>query len=155
MSSHIAPGWQVLNNYISAAKIWLIWDPNYYTVTLLRAEAKVSHCLVKGIIGDQECLLSVIYGYNTIEQRKQLQTDRDWTGDLQPWLIGGDFNFVLHLQERLHGNPKSLVEVQDFKKCVQDLGLNELAWEGVYYTWPNKEAGIDGIWSRIYRLFGN
>ncbi|XP_019240934.1 PREDICTED: uncharacterized protein LOC109220919, partial [Nicotiana attenuata] len=48
-----------------------------------------------------------------------------------------------------------MAEIQDFNKCVQDLGLSELAWEGEYYMWSNKQAGSDRIWSRIDRLFGN
>lgn len=112
VSSHTAPGWEVLHNYTSATtwRIWLIWDPNYYTVTLIRVEAQVIHCLVKGIIGDQECLLTVVYGYNTIEQRKQLWDNltKIEQGISKPWLLGGDFNSVLQLQNRLHGNPISL-----------------------------------------------
>ncbi|XP_070054817.1 uncharacterized protein LOC142179968 [Nicotiana tabacum] len=121
------------------------------------AEAQVVHCLVNGIIGDQECLLTVVYGYNTIEQRKQLWDNliKIGHGANKPWILRGNFNYVLQLQDRINENPGHLYEVYDFTKCVQDLGINELAWEGDYYTWPNKQDGMDRIWSRIDRLFGN
>ncbi|XP_019255322.1 PREDICTED: uncharacterized protein LOC109233927 [Nicotiana attenuata] len=68
-----------------------------------------------------------------------------------PWMIGGDFNVVLQLQDRMHGNPVTKAETQDFSKCIQELKLKELAWEGDYYTWSNKQDGGDRIWSdRIF-----
>lgn len=68
VNCHIAPGWEILNNYNDAVngRIWVIWDPNYYSVTLLKAEAQIIHCSVKDIMKDQECILSVVYGFNTI-----------------------------------------------------------------------------------------
>ncbi|XP_075101585.1 uncharacterized protein LOC142177025 [Nicotiana tabacum] len=73
----------------------------------------------------------------------------------KPWVLGGDFNSVLQLQDRINGNPVNLAEIHDFTKCVQELGINELACEGDYYTWSNKQDGMDRLWSRINRMFGN
>lgn len=54
-----------------------------------------------------ECMLTVIYGFNTVEQRRSL-----WKGIKQldtsinmPWILGGDFSTVTSLQDRLIGNP--------------------------------------------------
>lgn len=47
-----------------------------------------------------------------------------------PWIIGGDFNAVLQLQDRKHGNPVTKAETRDFSDCIQELKLNELNWEG-------------------------
>lgn len=43
ISSHIAPGWDVMQNYSHAVNgwIWILWDSNYYTVTLIRTEAQI------------------------------------------------------------------------------------------------------------------
>ncbi|XP_070020489.1 uncharacterized protein [Nicotiana sylvestris] len=108
-------------------------------------------------MGDQKCILSVVYGFYTIERRKQLWESLTKIGRKisAPWPIGGDFNSVLQLQDRMRGNTISMAEIQDFNKCVQDLRLSELAWEGEYYTWSNKQDGSDRIWSRIDRMFGN
>ncbi|XP_070056507.1 uncharacterized protein [Nicotiana tomentosiformis] len=73
----------------------------------------------------------------------------------KPWVLGGDFKYVLQLQDRINGNPVNLAEIHDFTKCVQELGINELACEGDYYTWSNKQDGMDRLWSRINRMFGN
>ncbi|KAH0784377.1 hypothetical protein KY290_003975 [Solanum tuberosum] len=46
----------------------------------------------------------------------------------KPWLIIGDFNSILHVGDRLGGNPVSFAEVVDFAKCVEDCGLIELPY---------------------------
>ncbi|XP_075103404.1 uncharacterized protein LOC142177991 [Nicotiana tabacum] len=76
-------------------------------------------------------------------------------GIAKPWLIGGDFNSVLYSQDRIYGNPVTAAETRDYANCVQTLGLNELTWEGEYYTWSNNQSRTDRIWSRIDRMFGN
>lgn len=73
--------------------------------------------------------LQVVYGYNTIKQRRTLwhnliNVDQEIS---KPLLIGGDFNSVLHPQDTLYGNSINTLEVKDFTKCVHDLGLTKLA----------------------------
>ena len=38
---------------------------------------------------------------------------------------------------------------------MRDMGVNELQWNGNYYTWNNKQCGESRISSRIDRAFGN
>ncbi|WMV24160.1 hypothetical protein MTR67_017545 [Solanum verrucosum] len=73
----------------------------------------------------------------------------------KPWIIAGDFNVVLYPNDWLYGAPISLAETQDFSNCLHTLQLNELSWKGDYYTWSNKQFGVDRICSRIDRVFGN
>ncbi|XP_069143394.1 uncharacterized protein [Solanum lycopersicum] len=73
-------------------------------------------------------ILTVVYGFNTVEQRKSLWLD---------------------------GVPVTNNEINDFGDCVRDMGVNELQWTGNYYTWTNKQCGRDIISSRIDREFGN
>ncbi|XP_075098821.1 uncharacterized protein LOC142175737 [Nicotiana tabacum] len=81
--------------------------------------------------------------------------DRHRSNDIHSMGDWEDFNVVLQLQVRMHGNPGTMAETQDFSKCIQDLRLSELTWEGEYYTWSNKQDGYDRIWSRIDRIFSN
>lgn len=159
VSHHIAPGWEMINNYNAKVngRIWVIWDSNYYTVKLIKAEVQVVHCTVTNARNDEEYAISIVYGYNRVEKRRQLWDNLKQIDQMTtiPWIIGGDFNVVLQLQDRKHGNPVTKAETQDFSNCIQELKLNELNWEGDYYTWSNKQDGGDRIWSRIDRAFGN
>lgn len=67
----------------------------------------------------------------------------------------GDFNAIFQPSDRLMGNPVSYAEIQDFSTCIHTLLLNELQWKGEYYTWSNKQHGLDRVYSRLDRGFGN
>ncbi|KAK4724359.1 hypothetical protein R3W88_027138 [Solanum pinnatisectum] len=51
--------------------------------------------------------------------------------------------------DRLAGAPVTINEIKDFTECVKDIGVTELQWKGNYYTWTNKQHGIDRISSKI------
>ncbi|XP_019258330.1 PREDICTED: uncharacterized protein LOC109236592 [Nicotiana attenuata] len=98
-----------------------------------------------------------MYGFNTTEARKPLwqQLKADAPQNTEPWIIWGDFNSVLTIQGRICGKIVTSNEIQDFNECMQTLNLNELAWRGDYYTWSNKQQGVDIVYSRIDRVLGN
>ncbi|XP_019236056.1 PREDICTED: uncharacterized protein LOC109216362 [Nicotiana attenuata] len=131
---------------------------NYLKINNIRlAEAQLIHCSVKGIADEIDCLVTVVYGYNTVEKIKYIweQLEEIAQGIAKPWLTGGDFNSVLYSQDKLYENPINATETRDYANCVQIQGLNALTWEDEYYTWSNNQLGADRIWSRIDRMFGN
>ncbi|KAG5586297.1 hypothetical protein H5410_046731 [Solanum commersonii] len=81
-----------------------------------------------------------MYGFNTIEKRKSFWDNLIGIsqGVSQPWIKEGDSN-----------------EIKDFTECIQDIQMHELPWRRDYYTWSNKQLGINRIYSRIYRVFRN
>ncbi|XP_015072451.1 uncharacterized protein LOC107016517 [Solanum pennellii] len=113
--------------------------------------------VVKERSKDHQIILTVMYGFNTIEQRKSLWQEMNIMskGISQPWLIVGDFNAILSTKDRLAEVPVTINEIKDFAECVRDIGVNELQWKGNCYTWTNKKCGRDRISSRIDRAFGN
>ncbi|XP_015158439.1 uncharacterized protein [Solanum tuberosum] len=156
---NVFPGWHSLNNYSWAVngRVWIVWNPNYYQITHIRSTSQSIHCLINGNNGTLVCFITVIYAYNSIEQRKVLWAELSSIEQMvdKPWLIAGDFNAVLYPNDRVYGAPISLAETQDFSNCIHKLQLNEVPWKGDYYTWSNKQLGTDRICSRIDRVFGN
>lgn len=104
-----------------------------------------------------DCIITIVYGFNTLEQRKELwnQLENLAKSIRKPWIIWGDFNAIISPQDRLKGAPITGHEIKDFAECIQQLMINQLPWKGDYYTWTNKQQGSDRIWSRIDRAFGN
>lgn len=74
------------------------------------------------------CLLTVVYGYNTIEKRTTLWENLKEVaqGINMSWLVTGDFNAVMAPQDRMFGNPVTYAETKDYVDCIQGLMLNEL-----------------------------
>ncbi|XP_019253872.1 PREDICTED: uncharacterized protein LOC109232561 [Nicotiana attenuata] len=52
----------------------------------------------------------------------------------------GDFNVVLNIQDRQHGNMIQYMETEDFREFMEDTGMNELHTVGRDYTWTNNHT---------------
>lgn len=119
----------------SNGRIWLTWDTPCYSVQLIRTDAQFIHCESTSVNGKMSCLLTVIYGYNTLEPRRNLWINLQTVaqGIVKPLILCGGFNAILHPQDRLLGNPFTYSEIKDFAECLQD-HLSELNWMGGYYT---------------------
>ncbi|XP_019241803.1 PREDICTED: uncharacterized protein LOC109221818 [Nicotiana attenuata] len=156
---YIAPGWDILTNYREAknGRVWLLWNSNILMVTKIRDDPQMIHSLVQSRQGDIQCYLTVVYGFNGLEQRKELWQNLQQIATIvtDPWLVAGDFNVVLYANDRLSCNPVSFAETEDFSSCLQQTALSELPWQSEYYTWTNRQPGVDKVSSRIDRVLGN
>ncbi|XP_019232979.1 PREDICTED: uncharacterized protein LOC109213621 [Nicotiana attenuata] len=72
-----------------------------------------------------------------------------------PWLVGGDFNFVLHEDEKIGGLPVHPPEYEDFAFCVNSCGLFEQVYKGSPFTWWNGRSNAACIFKRLDRIFMN
>ncbi|GFY86576.1 hypothetical protein Acr_05g0002150 [Actinidia rufa] len=72
------------------------------------------------------------------------------TGLRDPWLILGDFNNVLTLDERSNGQPVSPYEIRDFHRCCSNLGLVDTPYSGAFLTWTNTTT-----WCKLDRALVN
>ncbi|XP_010683854.1 uncharacterized protein LOC104898461 [Beta vulgaris subsp. vulgaris] len=69
-----------------------------------------------------------------------------------PWMVVGDFNCVMHLDERI-GSLVSSREIEAFRKCVFDCGLSDLKGVGQsFFTWSNKQQGFDRVFFKLDRV---
>lgn len=71
-----------------------------------------------------------------------------------PWLIGGDFNEILHLSEKLDGYRCSSY-MKDFADTINQCGLMDIEFYGPKFTWKNNQLRSNEIQKRLDRLFAN
>lgn len=64
-----------------------------------------------------------------------------------PWMVGGDFNTVLHIDENQGGVNNTLGSIEDFGDMIMESGLTDAGFEGSPFTWTNKR-----IWKRLDRV---
>ncbi|KAL0430589.1 UNVERIFIED_CONTAM: hypothetical protein Sradi_0684900 [Sesamum radiatum] len=57
-----------------------------------------------------------------------------------PWIVGGDFNTVLSLEERFGGAASSSVAMSDFHDVIADYALVDAGYTGSPYTWYISDA---------------
>ncbi|XP_060200788.1 uncharacterized protein LOC132629065 [Lycium barbarum] len=80
-------------------------------------------------------------------------TSTDWVNE--PWVVLGDFNNVLLVQDRINGQPVHIHETTDFQNCIKDIGLGQLTRRGYQYSWSNKKDAESRVYSLIDWIFGN
>ncbi|KAM3307536.1 hypothetical protein P3S67_009279 [Capsicum chacoense] len=71
--------------------------------------------------------VTFVYAFNLREERVELW---DYLRKMhqicsKAWMVLGDFNVVLHKEDRMGGNAVTLAEVHDFQCCVEDCLLEE------------------------------
>ncbi|XP_019251026.1 PREDICTED: uncharacterized protein LOC109229940 [Nicotiana attenuata] len=71
------------------------------------------------------------------------------------WLVGGDFNVIWDEEEKFGGLPVSLIEVYDFRHCINTCNLTDLGFKGSIFTWWNGRSEDDCIFNRLDRCLGN
>ncbi|KAL2905125.1 LINE-1 retrotransposable element ORF2 protein [Bienertia sinuspersici] len=71
-----------------------------------------------------------------------------------PWLLMGDINCVLNIEERIGSNVR-LHEMLPGRKCFETCGLKDIPYGGNFFTWSNKQASEDRVFSKIDRVMAN
>ncbi|KAK6125166.1 hypothetical protein DH2020_041087 [Rehmannia glutinosa] len=93
-------------------------------------------------------LASFVYGFHSKADRCPLWANLVHTRTIysDPWLLLGDFNSVLKSDERRNGSVVSPYEIKDFEECCFELGISDLQFTGLFYTWTNMT-----VWSKLDR----
>lgn len=118
--------------------------------------AQVITCEILNISGQLNFMMTVVYAYNTKEDRRPLWSYLyDLSQIIQlPWLVAGDFNAMMRQDDRIGGNPILMGKMIEFQECIEDSGLIELPHFGSRYTWSDRH-GDSRIWSKIDWAFVN
>ncbi|XP_060170653.1 uncharacterized protein LOC132601588 [Lycium barbarum] len=72
-----------------------------------------------------------------------------------PWLVGGNFNVILHEEENIGGLPVHQTEVEDFAFCKNSCDRQDIDFRGSPFTWRNGRAEEDCIFRRLDRILVN
>lgn len=136
----IANGWNFLSNYRDApnGRIWIGWDPQQITVTSIREGEQFIHCSVSDTNNTWQCVISVVYGVNCPEKRRDLWnelTSNALNATGVPWL--GDFNAVRRRNEAIGGSSQWPPWKEDLETCMANSELEDLRFIGHFLTWSN------------------
>ncbi|XP_062118934.1 uncharacterized protein LOC133832635 [Humulus lupulus] len=95
-----------------------------------------------------------VYGFNDEEGRKSLRKGLQEMARLDPWVVLGDFNDILHRDERIGDRARHNLN-NEFLNCISSCQLDDVKYSGNFYTWSNKQQGTDKIYSKIDRVMVN
>ncbi|KAK7255717.1 hypothetical protein RIF29_29136 [Crotalaria pallida] len=91
------------------------------------------------------------------ERRVDLWKELQEIGDSmqEKWVIMGDFNCCLNVQEKAGGIPLDVQQTEDFREMVIHCQLEDMNYSGCYYTWNNNQEGGDRILCKLDRVLVN
>lgn len=72
-----------------------------------------------------------------------------------PWLIGGDFNFHLNIEDKLGGRINISTSMQDLRDLLDKNELIDLNLKGNRYTWSNRRISKGFILRRLDRMLAS
>ncbi|KAJ8430000.1 hypothetical protein Cgig2_033925 [Carnegiea gigantea] len=154
VAQRLSGGWQWHTNASRDEKgrLWVAWRPNNYSMEVLTSTHQLIHCKVRTLMDQKMMYITYVYGDNSKTMRRQLWEDIEAISIHMstPWGVMGDFNSVLHPNERLGGNAIEEGDIRDFAKCLLRSELHELKSTGAFFSWNNKK-----VWSRLDRMLVN
>ncbi|KAI8547966.1 hypothetical protein RHMOL_Rhmol07G0236100 [Rhododendron molle] len=128
-----------LDTSASTTRIVMAWDPGVLTITLISASSHMVLGKVEGIACHREFFISIIYGSNSVSERRGLWSALRHANSVVrtfAWLQMGDYNVVRKVNERMVGFDSSAT--LEFNNCLHDLEMDDMPARGFWYTWSNK-----------------
>ncbi|XP_074305552.1 uncharacterized protein LOC141640770 [Silene latifolia] len=158
VSNFISGSWSVCTNHQShkGGRIWVLWNPQALTLDVQHISTQTVHTRVTDRGRNLTYWVTFVYGFNKAVDRKVLWSTLENYHKVTPgaWLIGGDFNNILHSNERI-GATITSVEMAPFQHCVQNCGVEDIKAMGYFLTWTNKQEVHSRFYSRIDRALIN
>ncbi|XP_019254007.1 PREDICTED: uncharacterized protein LOC109232716 [Nicotiana attenuata] len=140
----IALEWIWCSNYDAngRSRIWILWNSNEVVFTVISTSTQLIHGAVRICALNVGFQLTIVYGLHNLVNRRSLWGELQAIASLQKeaWILMGDYNAILHYDDRIKGNPVQEYEVADFKKFMMDTNMMKLKTNGKRYTWTNNHV---------------
>ncbi|KAJ4843082.1 hypothetical protein Tsubulata_019141 [Turnera subulata] len=138
-----------------AGGIWLLWDADQITVSILYNHPQFIHARIEK--DNCSTLLTHVYGFPQPRWRQYLWQNLQALASSinEPWLLSGDFNAILSGQERLTRRRENGRADKAFVDCVNNTALIDLDFAGPHYTWKSgaRQARLDRmLCNKLWRL---
>lgn len=133
-----------LNKYVTLPArgtrggIMIAWqEKRFHKISETRSE----YCLtvnLKDALLDKSIVYTGVYGPNNSAMRRNFfhELEEMKPNDDTPWIIAGDFNTTLEMQDGNSTNQDMRWPIE-FQNCLSELGLQDIRMEGRTYTWSN------------------
>ena len=69
-----------------------------------------------------------------------------------PWVVFGDFNEIVHPEEKLGWLDRDADQMRNFRECLNEYGLFDLGFVGQRFTWCNGRFGEQRTLVRLDRV---
>lgn len=136
MKNCLPSDWDFVHNgdYGPVARMVVAWRAHGSVVRKLFASEQM---ILLSVEIDMKCFfISVTYGFNQVNSRRQLWVDlRSCFGlvGAHPWILIGDFNPVRRQNEKSDPNHFDANAASEFNCCLEDIEMEDLNSKGLVY----------------------
>lgn len=139
-----------------SGKIWVFWRHNLSFSFSCQSD-QFLHFDCHHPLFDKKFFVTVVYAKCTVAERRLL-----WTSLLDlylrvqdtPWLVCGDFNAILSLDDSSGAGTHDTRSIADFSAFVSQTDLCEMPTIGGIYTWTGVRRN-GRVWRKLDRYFFN
>ncbi|XP_074266842.1 uncharacterized protein LOC141590131 [Silene latifolia] len=138
-------------------RIWLIWQPHQYVVDVRCITDQLIHSKVFDKLRNISYYFTMVYGLNKDKERESLWDSliHISRGIDTAWMVGGDFNSLLHLNKRIGGAEVTWSDITPMRQMVDQCELMELKSTGSFFIWNNKQEVGTKVYSKLDRVLVN
>ncbi|GJT01425.1 zinc knuckle CX2CX4HX4C containing protein [Tanacetum coccineum] len=120
------------------------------------SDSEVEECSRMEYTGFEPCPKTI--GGNLPSERRHLWSDlgmHKYVVRGFPWVLMGDFNVALNLEDSFSGSSTLNSAMYDFKACVNKIEVMDINATGLHFTWNQKPKGGGGVLKKLDRIMGN
>ncbi|XP_022019374.1 uncharacterized protein LOC110944750 [Helianthus annuus] len=134
------------------------WNSDMFDVFVIAQTDQIMHFQLIFKLDKKVLFCSVVYAANYYVKRRevwhQLSLHKALIGD-KPWIIMGDFNSALNLEDHSMGSSSISIGMRDFQECVTEIEVFDINKSGCHFTWTQKPKNGVGVLKKIDRVMGN
>ncbi|XP_022014976.1 uncharacterized protein LOC110914495 [Helianthus annuus] len=139
-------------------RIILGWNVDNVDVLVVHATNQVMHVQVYFKSDKTMINVSFVYASNSDQERKQLWDSMRMHKRVvqsSPWIIMGDFNVALNLDDKCMGSSDVNAAMREFNECVNYVEVFDIRAHGMHYTWNQRPKKGIGIRKKLDRIMAN
>ncbi|XP_074298144.1 uncharacterized protein LOC141628964 [Silene latifolia] len=157
--NNVCNNWSICTNSSKhkGGRLWLIWQPSQFLVDVRCISAQIIYTLVCDKLRGITFWFTLVYGFNKEQERAGLWTELNQIsrGVDSAWMICGDFNSLMNINEKIRGAPVSWNDVLSMRQMVMNCNLVEMKTVGAFFTWNNKHENGTKVYSKLDRVLIN
>ncbi|GJS85947.1 RNA-directed DNA polymerase, eukaryota, reverse transcriptase zinc-binding domain protein [Tanacetum coccineum] len=138
---NIFGSWEFVSNgedNNKGCKIMVGWNPGMLKVWLINKSKQCMFFLVETICHQTKFFCAVVYASNSCLERwklwKELENQKSITNG-NPWVVMGDFNVTLKVEEHSNGSSNPSSEMVEFQDCIRKVEIKDILSSGFQFTW--------------------
>ncbi|GJY47211.1 RNA-directed DNA polymerase, eukaryota, reverse transcriptase zinc-binding domain protein [Tanacetum coccineum] len=119
-------------------RIMVGWNSNKINVWVIAKTKQCMFLLVETVCKKIKFFCTMVYASNSYTERRRLWKDlgaQKVITDKEPWVILGDFNVTMKIEEQSNGSSIPSNEMNEFAECIRETELDYILSYGFHFTW--------------------